>query len=114
MWRLTSDRQVWYEWCAEAFLPLPGTSVLPEKPKALANTEDDTSQLLAPLTTPTIIHSPLADADDSTSAFTSEKISLGCPPDESGSEGAGSRIGLVKIGQTSLHNPGGRSSWIGL
>jgi type II protein arginine methyltransferase len=23
-------------------------------------------------------------------------------------------IGVVKIGQTSLHNPGGRSSWIGL
>jgi type II protein arginine methyltransferase len=23
-------------------------------------------------------------------------------------------MGVVKIGQTALHNPGGRSSWIGL
>lgn len=26
----------------------------------------------------------------------------------------GADLGVVKIGQTSLHNPGGRSSWIGL
>jgi protein arginine N-methyltransferase 5 len=25
-----------------------------------------------------------------------------------------STAGVIKIGQTSLHNPGGRSSWIGL
>ena len=30
--------------------------------------------------------------------------------------GEGSKVesGVVKIGQTTLHNPGGRSSWIGL
>lgn len=27
---------------------------------------------------------------------------------------AGNQQGFVKIGQTGLHNPGGRSSWIGL
>lgn len=30
-----------------------------------------------------------------------------------GSEG-GLEAGVVKIGQTALHNPGGQSSWIGL
>ncbi len=116
MWRLTNERQVWYEWYAEAFLPLPGTPVLPGKPKASPDTDESgSSLLLAPLaTTPSIIHSPLADADDSVSAPTSEKFSFGGAPDESGSESTGSRIGLVKIGQTSLHNPRGRSSWIGL
>ena len=114
MWRLTSDRQVWYEWYAEAFLPLPGTSVLPEKPTASPDTDESGSVLLAPLATPSIMHSPLADADDSTSAVpTSRKFSFG-GVDEPGSESTSSRIGLVKIGQTSLHNPRGRSSWIGL
>lgn len=118
MWRLTSDRQVWYEWYAEAFLPLPGTSVLSEKPKTSHDDEEDNALLLAsaPLPTPPIIHSPIADADD-TSAPISEKFLLGVNApalDESGSESTGSGIGLVKIGQTSLHNPRGRSSWIGL
>jgi type II protein arginine methyltransferase len=35
------------------------------------------------------------------------------PPFDS-AEAIGVESGVVKIGQTSLHNPGGRSSWIGL
>jgi protein arginine N-methyltransferase 5 len=31
-----------------------------------------------------------------------------------GSSVGGYQHGLIKIGQTGLHNPGGRSSWIGL
>ena len=52
----------------------------------------------------TLAPSPLIDGKDST------LLSL---PNVSTGEGV-SEVVTVKIGHTSLHNPGGRSSWIGL
>lgn len=54
------------------------------------------------------VPSPVIDAVD---AFPSlERSELR----KSGEEPPRSTAGVIKIGQTSLHNPGGRSSWIGL
>ena len=61
--------------------------------------------------TPFVPPSPLVDAIDNPFVVSSDQISK-----ESKRVGESSKVetGVVKIGQTSLHNPGGRSSWIGL
>ena len=79
MWRLTDKQKVWYEWCAEAFLPVPGS-------------------------TPTRPSSPSL-----------SRVGLGIKSSLSiDSESVMSVASRVKIGQTTLHNPSGRSSWVGL
>ncbi|KAJ7494686.1 PRMT5-domain-containing protein [Mycena galericulata] len=82
IWRLTNQRQVWYEWHAEAFMNI----------------------ISAPSLETDNIPSPLLDASDGFSfdrrSFTRDSID--------------SPARVIKIGHTSLHNPGGRSSWIGL
>ncbi|KZT07625.1 PRMT5-domain-containing protein [Laetiporus sulphureus 93-53] len=104
LWRLTDQRKVWYEWYAEAFLPVPGaTSVRPtftEEDRRLSN--------LSISSTPSLSSSPLIDAVDVSRLEEGSEI-LG-----EGGAGEKAQIGLIKIGQTSLHNPRGRSSWIGL
>jgi protein arginine N-methyltransferase 5 len=104
IWRLTNRRQVWYEWYAESFFwvqhpPPPVDSSTPLSPAA--------SFLGSPRPYPSI-PSPLVDAVD-TFAFPEKKEKAPAAEVEV-PEG----IGMVKIGQTSLHNPSGRSSWIGL
>lgn len=106
MWRLTNTRQVWYEWYVEAFLPMPGVASAEARPK------DDDGQFLpvdpgqgALFGSPSLPHSPLADALDA-----GEGTAKAVPVIET----QGGEISLIKINQTSLHNPGGRSSWIGL
>ncbi|KAG5354099.1 hypothetical protein C0989_007459 [Termitomyces sp. Mn162] len=92
IWRLTNERQVWYEWHAESFLssPIvqpaesPGASSIPTSPSGP-------------------VFSPLIDADDPLIGQKGQVFNAAAPVYET-----------VKIGQTSLHNPGGRSSWIGL
>jgi protein arginine N-methyltransferase 5 len=60
--------------------------------------------------------SPLIDAIDNPAVpvvISSDQISK----EATNRVGEGSKVvetGVVKIGQTTLHNPGGRSSWIGL
>jgi len=54
------------------------------------------------------VPSPVIDAID---AFPSLDRSESRKSEE---ESLKSTAGVIKIGQTSLHNPGGRSSWIGL
>ncbi|KAH9936058.1 PRMT5-domain-containing protein [Amylocystis lapponica] len=107
IWRLTNPRQVWYEWYAEAFLPMPGTSVQ-------ENLEEQ-SQLFPPdefgmggsgRSTPLVSPSPLADAP-------SELLAGDFGMKDMANLRKGD-VGLIKISQTSLHNPRGRSSWIGL
>ena len=98
IWRLTSQRQVWYEWYAEAFLPLPDDSLGP--PAQPGAEGEDSGNVWRRDKTP----SPLIDALD--------VASDAMRTDEDGEDA--SRIGLVKVGQTTLHNPRGRSSWIGL
>ncbi|KAJ3856112.1 shk1 kinase-binding protein 1 [Lentinula lateritia] len=97
IWRLTNSRQVWYEWHAESFL---GSS-----PPTFPATSG--GQPLPPIlmASPTIgVPSPLIDAVDLLPRST---LSVQDAPERSTAR-------LVKIGHTSLHNPGGRSSWIGL
>ncbi|KAI0635657.1 PRMT5-domain-containing protein [Trametes polyzona] len=107
MWRLTDVRKVWYEWYAEAFLPVPSSSVhspiwrdslSPMSPSA------ETGSFLSPVvSTPTIVTSPLLDVPQLTLELPAQHL-------EKQKEG----VSLVKISQTTLHNPGGQSSWIGL
>ncbi|KAF7316878.1 Protein arginine N-methyltransferase [Mycena chlorophos] len=108
IWRLTNQRQVWYEWHAEAFLnivgePSPETEVPLPSPRSAMSSSFFSSP---PRNTP----SPLIDA-----SFTNDAFSFGLDRRVSTSwsvEPPAER--LIKIGHTSLHNPGGRSSWIGL
>lgn len=105
IWRLTNQRQVWYEWCAEAFLSLPSASPLVSLTPPLR----EARSLKPPvrMSTPNIEASPFID-------------NVEVPPltpashDSRFDEAASEKGHLVKIGQTSLHNPHGRSSWIGL
>ena len=61
--------------------------------------------------TPFVPPSPLVDAIDNPFLVSGDLISK-----ELKRVGESPKVetGVVKIGQTSLHNPGGRSSWIGL
>ncbi|KAF9069256.1 PRMT5 arginine-N-methyltransferase-domain-containing protein [Rhodocollybia butyracea] len=92
IWRLTNERQVWYEWHAESFLgSIGGTST--------------TSGGGQSLVSPTVgVPSPLIDAID--------LVPRSSPLLRDGLER--STATLVKIGHTSLHNAGGRSNYIGL
>ena len=132
LWRLTGLNRVWYEWYAEAFLPVavattsstapPSSSprlIIPETgdlatngaPPSPSPRSANESGLLAAQSamspSPSLgARSPVLDAIDV--SFGSE--STAAPflrPDEG-------EPSMVKIGQTTLHNPAGRSSWIGL
>lgn len=121
IWRLTSERKVWYEWHAESFLVIPPTA-------GIGTGEGSFMSPLTPLGNfgglPVSTPSPIQDliefvphgrvprdrrSGDSLKS-TNSRESMG------GLGGLGLGLGsrVVKIGQTSLHNPGGRSSWIGL
>ncbi|KAJ7593057.1 PRMT5-domain-containing protein [Mycena floridula] len=95
IWRLTNQRQVWYEWHAESFLtvfndPSLRNDAIPRSPtRARASSS---SSMNAP--------SPYIDAVDLTDRTVWRM-------DQKPTR-------FVKIGQTSLHNAGGRSSYIGL
>ena len=102
VWRLTNQRQVWYEWYAEAFLPLPDTSLRSIEPPSSQGEGSGTVQQLAEKAP-----SPLIDAMD----VPTELFASASGGEDDGASGA---VRLVKVGQTTLHNPKGRSSWIGL
>ncbi|KAL0954806.1 hypothetical protein HGRIS_003752 [Hohenbuehelia grisea] len=129
IWRLTDERKVWYEWYAEAFMALPHSdgTASPASPTSTTSTpvrHRSGSQvamyqpfMTSPSPSPGMMGgSPMMDAIDSPT--------MAEAPVRRGSESnthitrSPERLGrerpLVKIGQTSLHNPGGRSSWIGL
>ncbi|KAG9045040.1 methyltransferase protein [Tulasnella sp. UAMH 9824] len=96
LWRLTDKRKVWYEWFVEAFYP---TSVSPTDPPQSPSGVSNISEINAPPPP-----SPMVDA-------------LALSPERRFGdlrEGDAALEMRVKIGQSSLHNPGGRSSWIGL
>lgn len=105
IWRLTNDRQVWYEWYAESFLPVFNV------PSPVEQSEDvlgPDGSFFASASTHVAVPSPLIDAVD---AFPLTPRSV---TSKMGAEPAKPASGVVKIGQTALHNAGGRSSWIGL
>lgn len=95
IWRLTNERQVWYEWHAESFLSMPSV-VASDDPFTEANFSATT---LASFGVP----SPMADGLET--SFTDTRPFP---------QAAGYDFEIVKVGHTSLHNPSGRSSWIGL
>lgn len=118
IWRTTNDRRVWYEWHAESFMSVPvdlRNSVgeqssevewLSQLPHSATLSPSPSTSLpsLSPLMVPP---SPLIEAIEM------DPLRVTGLPDGSGT-GGGCEYELVKIGQTGLHNPGGRSSWIGL
>ena len=85
IWRLTDQRRVWYEWYAESFLRLP--------PSRAGGAEEVSAE------------------SDTASVFGSHSAPA---VSEMATKMGGMAVEMVKIGQTSLHNPDGRSSWIGL
>lgn len=103
IWRLTNERQVWYEWYAESFLPVFSA---PPPPEHSEDVSGDVS--FASASTHVAVPSPVIDAVDAFPSLVRSETrrSVEVSPR--------STAGVIKIGQTSLHNPGGRSSWIGL
>ncbi|KAJ9098885.1 hypothetical protein QFC19_006223 [Naganishia cerealis] len=112
IWRLTDpkSKKVWYEWHAESFLSFHGSvshqmgnGYTPSSAgsisggRVVSHASNASGGMGMPL------HSPMMDAPNS-------------PLPVSAGLGGGSGGGdhRIKIGQTALHNPGGRSSWIGL
>ena len=118
LWRLTDTRKVWYEWYAEAFLPVPSSSVSsPVWRDALSplspSPDSSSSAFLSPgstVSTPTVATSPLLDVPHLTLEVPGPMSMAASMYEGRAREG----VSLVKISQTALHNPGGRSSWIGL
>ncbi|KAI0049761.1 PRMT5-domain-containing protein [Auriscalpium vulgare] len=111
IWRLTNQRQVWYEWYAESFLPV--YHPLSEKQKSGSPRVDGRGSFAAAAATPFATPSPLIDAIDNP-FITAERPVKVKEVTKRAEEVTNIETGVVKIGQTSLHNPGGRSSWIGL
>ncbi|KAF9046951.1 PRMT5-domain-containing protein [Hymenopellis radicata] len=94
MWRLTDGKKVWYEWSGEAFLDVGSTGKV---------NSPHSANLLVPASPTTYApSSPLVDA-----------VELKFAMDNGGPHPTHFN-GKVKIGHTGLHNPSGRSSWIGL
>ena len=97
IWRLTDKDKVWYEWCAEAFLPTD--DAVAATANSMGRSPSGSGQPSAG-GGPAAIASPYADAPFSPIYPTHGN------PYASG--------GRVKIGQTRLHNPGGAASFVGL
>ncbi|KIJ12820.1 hypothetical protein PAXINDRAFT_117778 [Paxillus involutus ATCC 200175] len=104
IWRLTNDRQVWYEWFAESFLPVASVSPPSEQAEDISGPD---GSFFSCTSTHVAMPSPVIDAID---AFPLTEPR----PRQASFDSVKASSGVVKIGQTSLHNPGGRSSWIGL
>ncbi|PWZ01107.1 PRMT5-domain-containing protein [Testicularia cyperi] len=139
MWRLTSQDRVWYEWCAESFLPLSISSVEGGKQLHLQGASGSGSGAARPLSldaSSSVGSNGTAalssgDQNNFANALNTPRIpSISLPgqsaPEHTAAAPSANHGGLqpsavasapvtrVKIGMTSLHNPGGRSSWIGL
>ena len=95
IWRLTDTHEVWYEWIAESFLP----STIPAKAANLVR-----SNSLGVSLNDKPMESPMMDAP----------LGWGHAKTDSNASALPERELRIKIGQTALHNPAGRSSWIGL
>lgn len=121
IWRLTNTRQVWYEWHAEAFLAVQAIAAPGwEKPRSSSLGLLSATPSLQDLSMPS---SPLIDAVDMPFGSPSDTAMPATPvrePSMARDSGhgvhraRGEPLTVIKIGQTNLHNPGGRSSWIGL
>ena len=112
IWRLWDGgrQRVWYEWSAEAYLPMtPGTGL-----ERRTSANGLTPQLGRGVSQIGGAPSPMMDAPFSPGLSSASGVGiLGGGGTGLGNSGQGGD-GRVKIGQTSLHNPGGRHSWVGL
>ena len=108
---MTDKRKVWYEWSAESFLAIPriqpgdaASSLTPAVQCSNGIGSDGMrSHLLSPRSQSPALSAPSPMLDAPQPLW---DRGMSVVVDESPH--------LVKIGQTSLHNPGGRCSWIGL
>jgi protein arginine N-methyltransferase 5 len=111
IWRLSDQKgkKVWYEWCAEAYLPTststnaigssaPGSGVGGVWTGGSGNEGVSPNGMRGPFGGVGGQPSPLMDAPFSPGLVM----------------GQGGEAGRVKISQANLHNPGGISSWVGL
>lgn len=109
IWRLTDvkSKKVWYEWQAESFLPITGTVNGMVSPGYASQNGRNSGRIVSGASSNMSVplHSPMMDAPTSPMGGGSFSI-----PGMAG----GRDESRIKIGQTRLHNPGGRSSWIGL
>ena len=85
-------------------MPSPSTSA-----DDWASSVNARGSFFASTSTPMATPSPLIDAIDAQPEIETTSHFL-----EPGEGFGKANTGVVKIGQTSLHNPGGKSSWIGL
>jgi len=99
IWRLTNERRVWYEWHAESFICIPSKAGRPEE----LQLKTPVSAALASGSPQSFASSPLIDSKEPLFARSAEFYDTESEDFE-----------IIKIGHTSLHNPNGRSSWIGL
>lgn len=103
---------MWYEWYAESFLPVlrpPAT----EAPKlGPVPRVDGRGSFVTATSTPFVPPSPLVDAIDNPFLVSGDRLHKEVTKRIQRISNVDT--GIVKIGQTSLHNPGGRSSWMGL
>jgi len=115
IWRLTNERRVWYEWHAESFLTI--SVAASDNSMSSTAAERLLSSFFAPSSSGGSLPSasapsPLIDAAEPLPSFESRaSISRAREPSSMIEE---TGYDIVKIGHTSLHNPAGRSSWIGL
>ena len=105
IWRLTNERQVWYEWYAESYLPVANASLPLEHAQDMSTSHGPS---FSSTSTHVAVPSPVVGAVD---VFPLVEPRA---EDHRGSVEVNAPCGVVKIGQTALHNPSGRSSWIGL
>ncbi|KAJ9123690.1 hypothetical protein QFC24_003461 [Naganishia onofrii] len=110
IWRLTDpkSKKVWYEWHAESFLSFNGSvshqtgnGYTPSSAGSISGGRVVSHASNASGGMP--MYSPMMDAPNSPLPLSA---GLG--------HASGGGDHRIKIGQTALHNPGGRSSWIGL
>ncbi|GAA5858595.1 hypothetical protein JCM1840_001275 [Sporobolomyces johnsonii] len=138
MWRLTDNtkRRVWFEWCASAYLPAQALAFAPASPPGSATSGTFSATLRPGAFSPTLsagggggggvqggeafqsAPSPmLASAQDGRMPGIAEEDSahaVALANVAAGGAGGGWGDARILISQSRLHNPGGRTSWVGM
>ncbi|KAL9933191.1 hypothetical protein V8E36_007909 [Tilletia maclaganii] len=131
MWRLTTMRRVWYEWCAEVYLPLSSDTRVSSSsgPTTLGGGTPTTAGAGTNVSRFSVASSSAdggaTGSGTGTGTNTAFQNAPGTPslPDHGGQldpagpggvGGEASAVRRIKTGFSGLCNPGGRSSWIGL
>ncbi|WWC86067.1 uncharacterized protein L201_000938 [Kwoniella dendrophila CBS 6074] len=106
LWRLCDSRgkKIWYEWAVESYLSVTQN-----------NSTQSTSNINGNLTPNGSRHVSLSGGGQP-SPLMDAPFSPGFNPNSNNqpNQSINTEINRIKIGQTSLHNPGGQHSWVGL